>query len=63
VISNRGPQFIAELIKELNEMLETKTKLSIAFHLQIDRQMEKTNQELEQYLKMYIDHKQNNWSE
>jgi len=63
VISNRGPQFIAGLIKELNEMLETKTKLSIAFHLQIDRQMEKTNQELEQYLKMYIDHKQNNWSE
>ena len=63
MISNRGPQFIAGLIKELNEMLETKTKLSIAFHLQIDRQMEKTNQELEQYLKMYIDHKQNNWSE
>ena len=29
----------------------------------MDRQMERTNQELEQYLRMYINHRQNNWSE
>ena len=32
VISDRGPQFAAELIKESNKILGTKTKLSIAFH-------------------------------
>jgi len=41
------------LIKELNEMLGIEIKLLIAFHPQIDRQMERTNQELEQYLRMY----------
>jgi len=34
-------------MKYLNKMLGIKTKLSIAFHPQIDRQTEKTNQELE----------------
>jgi len=32
VISDRGPQFAAGLMKELNEMLGIKTKLSMAFH-------------------------------
>ena len=50
VISDRGPQFAAELTKELNRMLEIKTKLSIAFHPQTDGQTERMNQELEQYL-------------
>ena len=53
VISNRGPQFVTGLMKELNEMLGIEIKLLIAFHPQIDRQMERTNQELEQYLRMY----------
>ena len=33
VVSDRGPQFAAELTKELNQMLGIKTKLSTAFHL------------------------------
>ena len=53
VILNRGPQFITELIKELNEILEIKTKLLTAFHLQTDGQTERTNQKLEQYLRIY----------
>jgi len=32
IISDRGPQFTAGLMKELNEMLGIKSKLSIAFH-------------------------------
>ena len=50
VVSDRGPQFAAELTKELNRMLGIKTKLSTAFHPQMDGQMEQMNQELEQYL-------------
>ena len=63
VISDRGPQFAAGLMKELNKMLGIETKLSMAYHPETDRQTERTNQELEQYLRMYVNHKQNNWSE
>jgi len=50
VVSDRGPQFAAELTKELNRMLSIQTKLSTAFHPQTDEQTECINQELEQYL-------------
>ena len=60
MISDRGLQFVAGLTKKLNKMLGIETKLSIAYHLEIDRQMERTNQELEQYLRMYVNYRQNN---
>jgi len=40
VVSDRGPQFAAELMKELNKMLGIKTKLSTTFHPQTDGQTE-----------------------
>jgi len=58
VVSDRGPQFAAELTKELNRMLGIKTKLSTAFHPQTDGQTEQMNQELEQYLWLFIEHRQ-----
>jgi len=63
VILDRGPQFAAGLTKELNKMLGIETKLSTVYHPQTDGQTERTNQELEQYLRMYVNHRQNNWSE
>ena len=44
-------------------MLGIETKLSIAYHPETDGQTERTNQKLEQYLRMYDNHRQNNWSE
>ena len=38
-------------------MLGIDTKLLTAYHLQTDRQMERMNQELEQYLRMFINHR------
>jgi len=49
---------VAEIIKELNRMLGIESKLLMAFHPQTDGQMERVNQELEQYLRMFIDHRQ-----
>ena len=63
VISDRGPQFVAGLTKELNKMLGIETKLSTAYYPQTDEQIERTNQELEQYLRIYVNYKQKNWSE
>ena len=63
VVSDRGPQFVVELTKELNQMLGIKTKLSTVFHPQIDGQMEQMNQELEQYLRLFVEHRQRDWPE
>jgi len=62
-VLDRGPQFAAELTKELNRMLGIKTKLSIAFHPQTDGQTERINQELEQYLQFFIENRQKDWPE
>jgi len=43
MLSDRGPQFTAELTKELNLILGIETRLSTAFHPQTDRQMEQMN--------------------
>ena len=43
VVSDRGPQFAAELIGELNSMLGIETKLSTSFHPQTDEQIEYMN--------------------
>ena len=44
-------------------MLGIKTKLSTAFHPQMDGQTERMNQELEQYLWFFVDHRQKDWPE
>jgi len=49
------------MIKELNSMLGIDTKLLTIYHPQIDGQIERMNQELEQYLRMFIDHRQKQW--
>jgi len=63
MVSDRGPQFAAELTKELNRILGIKTKLSTTFHLQTDGQTKRMNQELEQYLRFFIEHRQKDWPE
>ena len=61
IIMDRGAQFVAGMMRELNQMLEIDTKLSTAYHPQTDGQMERINQELEQYLTMFIDYCQEQW--
>jgi len=36
IISNRRPQFVAGIIRELNRMLEIESKMSMAFYPQTD---------------------------
>ena len=57
MMSDRGPQFVAELTKELNRILGIKTKLSTVFYPQTNGQTEQMNQELEQYLQFFVDHR------
>jgi len=50
-------------MRELNKMLGIKSKLPTAFHPQTDEQTERVNQELEQYLRIFINHRQEQWPE
>ena len=61
IIMDRKAQFAAGMIKKLNSMLGINTKLLTAYHLQTDIQIERINQELEQYLRMFINHRQEQW--
>jgi len=61
IISDKRVQFAAGIMKELNNLLGIQTKLSTAYHPQTDRQTERINQELEQYLRVFIDHRQEQW--
>jgi len=38
IVSDKGPQFVVELTKELNKILGIETKLSTVFHPQTDGQ-------------------------
>jgi len=61
IISNRGVQFAVGMMKELNNLLGIQTKLLTAYHPQTDGQTERINQELEQYLRVFINHRQEQW--
>jgi len=63
VISDRGPQFAAQFMKDLHTLIGVETNLSTAFHPQTDGQTERINQEVEQYLRLFINHRQTNWNE
>jgi len=58
IISDRGVQFVVGMMKELNNLLGIQTKLLMAYYPQMDGQTERINQELEQYLRVFIDHRQ-----
>ena len=61
VICNRGPQFVAAFMKEVYRLLGIEAATSTAYHPQTDRQTERVNQELEQYLQIFVRERQDNW--
>jgi hypothetical protein len=50
----RGLQFVAEFMKELYRLLGIKLAATTAYYPQGDRQTERVNQELEQYLRLFV---------
>jgi hypothetical protein len=61
VISDRGPQFISQFMCELSKCLGIKITASTAFHPQTDRQTEHINQEVKQYLRVFVNQCQDDW--
>jgi len=61
VISDHRPQFVARFTRELYHLLGIKLASSTAWHPQTDGQTEHVNQELDQYLRLFMNERQDNW--
>jgi hypothetical protein len=61
VVSDRGLQFVAEFTRELYRMLGIKVAATTAYHPQGNGQTEHVNQELEQYLRLFVNQRQDDW--
>ena len=62
-LSDHGPQFISEFMCELYRLLGIQGVYSTAYHPQTDGQTERINQELEQFLRLFVNERQDNWHE
>ena len=63
VISDRGPQFVVEFTRELYQLLGIGLAMTTAYHPQSDGQTERVNQELEQYLRVFVNQRQDDWDD
>jgi transposase InsO family protein len=61
VRSDRGPQFVTDFTSKLYRLLRIKLAMSTAYHLQTDGQTEHVNQEMEQFLCLFMNEHQDNW--
>jgi hypothetical protein len=61
MVSDHGPQFVAEFMHELYCLLGIKISASMAYHPQSDGQTERVNQELEQYIRFFVNERQDDW--
>jgi len=62
VISDRDPRFASNFSREMCSLLGIKQNISSAYHPQTDGQSERTNQSLEQYLRLYCGTHQKDWA-
>src|SRR6266404_4124596 len=62
IISDRDTHFTSRFTKDLCHHLGIMQNISMAYHLRTDGQSGCTNQWLEQYLRFWTNHKQNNWT-
>lgn len=61
-VSDRGTQFNNRFLRRLYDLLGIQPSFSTAYHPQTDGQSERVNQELEQYLRAYVNYHQDDWS-
>ena len=62
IISDRGSQFASQIFKEFCQRLGIRSSMSTAYHPQTDGQTERVNQSLEQYLRIFSEHRPDDWA-
>jgi hypothetical protein len=63
IISDRGPQFAARSMRALYKRLGIDAGLTTAYHPQANGQVERKNQEVEIYLKLFTGKRQDDWAD
>jgi len=63
VTSNCGFKFVSHFFRSLGTTLDMRLHFTSGYHLEANGQVERTNQILEQYLHVYCNYQQDNWSE
>ena len=61
VISDRGPQFVLNSMRGLSKILGIKVVALTAYHLQMDSQTKHVNQEVKQFLCLFVNQRQDDW--
>lgn len=62
IITDRGPQFASKYLQCIYQGIRVKPAMSTAYHPQTDGQTERWNQEIEHYLRMFCNHRQDDWA-
>ena len=63
IISDRDTRYVSGFMRELNKLLGVEMNPSTAFHPITDGQTEHMNQEIEKYLRVYVNYRQTDWAE
>jgi len=63
VTSDRGSEFIWHFFCSLGKALDMKLHFTLGYHPEGDGQTKRANQTLKQYLRMYCNYQQDNWSD
>jgi hypothetical protein len=63
VTSDRGSEFVSHFFRSLGKALDMKLHFTSGYHPEGDGQTERTNQTLEQYIRIYCNYQQDNWSQ
>lgn len=63
ILSDQGTDFTSKLMKELTKLFQTKHVFSSPYHPQSNGALERSHLTLKDYLKHFINDKQNNWDE
>ena len=62
VTSDRGSEFTSRFFRSLGKALDMTLHFTSGYHPEGDGQTERTNQTLEQYLRIFCNYQQDNWS-
>lgn len=63
LVSDRGPQFTAAFFREFFQLLHANVNLSSAYHPESDGSTEVANSTIEQYIRIYCNYQQDNWTD
>lgn len=63
IVSDRGSQWVSDFWRHLCRLAAIKQRLSTAYHPETDGHPERANQEIQTYLRCYVDYSQGDWEE